>query len=82
EPGTFLAAAEREPGRLRIARFVEPVITDATVDPEVRRAWEDASLLLESLGHEVEDVPVPLGRDAVPFFEVCWSVLTALSPAP
>lgn len=82
EPGTFLAAAEREPGRLRVARFVEPVITDTPVDPEVRRAWEDASRLLESLGHEVEDVPVPLGRDAVPFFEVCWAVLTALSPAP
>ena len=82
EPGTFLAAAERGPGRLRIARFVEPVITDAPVDPEVRHAWEDASRLLESLGHEVEDVPVPMGRDAVPFFEVCWAVLTALSPAP
>lgn len=82
EPGTFLAAAGRDPGRLRVARFVEPVITDAPVDPEVRRAWEDASRLLESLGHEVEDVPVPMGRDAVPFFEVCWAVLTALSPAP
>lgn len=82
EVGTFLDAADRDPGRLRIARFVEPVITDAAVDPEVRRAWEEASLLLESLGHEVEDVPVPMGRDAVPFFEVCWAVLTALSPTP
>ena len=27
----------RAPGRLRIARFVEPVITDTPVDPEVRR---------------------------------------------
>lgn len=82
EPSTFLDAAGRDPGRLRVARFVEPVITDAPVDPEVRRAWEDASRLLESLGHEVEDVPVPMGRDAVPYFEVCWAVLTALSPAP
>ncbi|GAB2621834.1 amidase [Nocardioides ginkgobilobae] len=79
---TFLAAADREPGRLRIARFVEPVIADVAVDPEVVRAWEDASRLLEQLGHEVVDVPVPMSRDAVPVFEVCWAVLTSLSPAP
>lgn len=82
QDGTFLAAADRDPGRLRIARFADPVITDATLDPEVVRAWEDASRLLESLGHEVVDVPVPMSRDAVPVFEVCWAVLTALSPAP
>ena len=39
----FLAACDREPGRLRIARFIEPVITDAAVDPECVQAWEDAS---------------------------------------
>ena len=38
----FLAACDREPGRLRIARFIEPVITDADVDPECVAAWEDA----------------------------------------
>lgn len=80
--GPFLDACDREPGRLRIARFAEPVIADAVVDPEVLRAWEGASQLLESLGHDVEDVPVPLSRDAVPVFEVCWAVLTSLSPAP
>ena len=42
-------------------------------------AWEDASRLLESLGHEVVDIDVPLPRDAVPVFETCWAVLTALS---
>jgi amidase len=79
---TFLAAAGRDPGRLRIGRFITPVITDTPVDPECARAWEDASRLLESLGHEVEDVPVPLPPEAVPVFETCWAVLTALSPAP
>ena len=77
--GTFLEACDREPGRLRVARFVEPVIADADIDPECVRAWEDASHLLESLGHEVEDVPVPLPREAVATFETCWAVLTAQS---
>lgn len=75
----FLAACDREPGRLRIARFSDPVITDADVDRECLQAWEDASRLLESLGHEVLDIGVPLPREAVPVFETCWAVLTALS---
>jgi amidase len=77
---TFLSACDRPPRQLRIARFAEPVIADAEVDPECRKAWEDASALLASLGHEVEDIAVPMPREAVPTFETCWAVLTALSP--
>jgi amidase len=79
---SFLSACDRPPGRLLVARFVEPVIADADVDPECLQAWQDASSLLERLGHEVEDIAVPMPREAVPTFETCWAVLTALSPAP
>ena len=79
QASSFLGACDREPGRLRVARFSDPVIADADIDPECIRAWEDASLLLESLGHDVVDIDVPLPRDAVPVFETCWAVLTALS---
>ena len=79
---SFLSACDRDPGRLRVARFLAPVITDSPVDPACAQAWEDASRLLESMGHDVEDVPVPLPPEAVPVFETCWSVLTALSAAP
>ena len=78
----YLAACGRDPGRLRVARFVEPVITEAVVDDECRTAWEDASRLLEDLGHDVVDVDVPVPREAVPVFETCWAVLTALTPVP
>ena len=70
------------PGRLRIARFITPVIADAPVDQECLAAYEDASRLLESLGHEVVDIAVPLPPEAVPVFETCWAVLTALSVVP
>jgi amidase len=80
--GDYLDACDRPVGRLRIARFIEPVIASASVDPEVVRAWEDASTLLESLGHDIVDVPVPLPPEAVPVFETCWAVLTALSVVP
>jgi amidase len=81
-PEPFLTSCDREPGRLRIARFIEPVIADVTVDPACVEAWESASRLLESLGHDVEDIAVPLPREAVPTFETLWSVLTALSAVP
>ena len=78
----FVDACDREPGRLRVARFITPVITDTTVDGSSVTAWDDASRLLASLGHDVEDVPVPIPRSAVADFETCWAVLTAMSRAP
>ena len=53
-----------------------------TVDNACLDAVVDASRLLESLGHEIVDIAVPLPDEAVPVFEVCWSVLTALSLVP
>ena len=63
---SFLSACDRDPGRLRIARFSTPLVADTAIDPECLRAYEDASALLVALGHDVEDVPPPLAPDAVP----------------
>jgi amidase len=79
---SYLGWCDRPPGRLRVARFVEPLIADAAVHPECVRAYDDASRLLVSLGHDVEEVDVPIGPEAVATFETCWAVLTTLSPAP
>ncbi|WP_232677966.1 amidase [Nocardioides sp. R-C-SC26] len=79
---SFLAACDRDPGRLRIARFITPVIADipvSSIDPACGRAYDEATALLDRLGHHVEDVAVPLPPEAVTVFETCWSVLTALS---
>jgi amidase len=82
-PGqTFLDACSHDPGRLRIARFGSPVIAATDVHPECLRAYDDATRLLEDLGHDVEEIDVPLPPDAVPTFETCWSVLTTLTPVP
>ena len=79
---SFLAACDRSPGTLRIATFSAPVIADVAVDEACLRAVVDARRLLEDLGHEVVDVPVPVPAEAVPVFETCWAVLTALSVVP
>ena len=81
-PRSFLDSCDVEPRRLRVGRFVEPVIADAVVHPEVLRAYEDASRLLVSMGHDVEEVDVPLPPEAVATFETCWAVLSTLSAAP
>jgi len=73
---TFLAHADRDPGRLRIGRFIDPVVGGAEAHEDCRRAWEDASDLLAELGHDVQDVAPPFGRQAVPMFETIWAAAT------
>ncbi len=79
---SYLEWCDREPPRMRIARFATPVIADAEVHPECLQSYDIASGLLLGLGHEVEEIEVPIGEDAVPTFETCWAVLTALWPVP
>jgi amidase len=80
-PGeSFLACASRPPGRLRIGRTLQNPMQDAKVHPDCTAAYEEASDLLASLGHEVEDISMPVGSDAVPFFETLWYAHAALAP--
>ena len=80
---TFLAAADRSLGRLRIGRFRETAIPGLDLEPEVAAAFEDASRLLEGLGHDVDDVPAGLlGPELLPSFERVWSLSGATLPVP
>jgi amidase len=78
---TFLAHAGREPGRLRIGRSLQNVVPEAAdVHPDCVAAYEEASALLADLGHEVEDIDLPIGPDAVPMFETLWYAMATLTP--
>jgi amidase len=77
---TFLGYASREPGRLRIGRTLQAAVEGAEVHPDCVAAYEDASALLASLGHEVEDIGMPFGPDVVPFFETLWYAYATLAP--
>ena len=80
-PGeTFAAHAGRDPGRLRIGRSLQHAVDGAEVHPDCVAAYEDASALLASLGHEVEDVEFPFGQDVVPMFEILWYAMATLAP--
>jgi amidase len=81
-PGeSFLGWCDREPGRLRIGRYLRSPI-GAELDPQVRAAWEQASTLLAGLGHEVQDVAAPIPHEAVTAFEAVWAVSAAVAPVP
>jgi amidase len=77
---TFLAAASRDPGRLRIGRYRTPVVAETELHPAVVAAYDEASALLESLGHEVVDAAPPFTPAQVPAFEAVWSILALLTP--
>jgi amidase len=77
---TFLRAAGREPGVLRIGRFARPIAAGVVVHEDCLKAYEQASALLEEFGHVVEDIDPPLPDMVVPAFETIWSVLSQLTP--
>jgi amidase len=78
--GTFLAQATREPRSLRIGRSLQSPISGASPHPDCVAAYEDASRLLRGLGHEVEDMVMPVGSDMVPAAETLLCATAALPP--
>ncbi|GIJ80544.1 amidase [Micromonospora phaseoli] len=81
-PGGYLGAARAaDPGRLRIGRFTTPMLADEPVHPDCVAAVDRAAALLTAAGHEVIEVPAPLGPQVWPLFEIVWHVL-ALAPVP
>ena len=64
---SFVDAASREPGRLRIGWSVKPVPLGVRPDPIHVRAVEDTARLLEDLGHDVREID-PRYPDPTPAF--------------
>jgi len=83
DPGVpFAEWARRTPGRLRIARWSGTHLDGIAPGPDAVDAWESASRLLESLGHEVVDVANPFPSALEPQFNVIWSSGIAGAPIP
>jgi len=78
----FAAAAQSDPGKLRIAATTLPPVPDAVVEPACAKAVDDATDLLRSLGHEVEQVDPPWQADGLrELFGMVFSNHIALSIA-
>ena len=81
-PEPFTSWVGRDPGRLRIARWSGTHLPGAEPSSEAVAAWENASRLLESLGHDVVDVPNPFPRDLETQFNLIWPSSVAAAPFP
>jgi amidase len=74
----FSVTASRSPGPLRIALMIEPPL-EASVDPLAEAAARDTAQLLESLGHEVEEVSPPASFDRLfDTFADLWCAMVSL----
>ncbi len=80
--GGFLAAARREPGRLRIGVLTTPVITEADVHPACLEAVRQTAAHLGRLGHDVVEAPVPFPVERWAAFQALWAVGAATIPLP
>lgn len=69
---TFLAHADRDPGRLRIGRYCTNDRPELYLDPAVVDAYEATTTLLASLGHHVEEIAPPAVADSFVDFLTWW----------
>ncbi|WP_332644555.1 amidase [Aeromicrobium sp.] len=74
--------SRREPGRLRIARWSATHLDGIEPGPDALAAFDAAGTLLESLGHEVLDIPNPFPQALEPQFNIIWSSGIAGVPLP
>ncbi|MFG2136902.1 amidase [Streptomyces sp. NPDC048650] len=82
-PGeTFAAHAGRAPGRLRIACLTEAPIPGTAIAPDCRTATTETAALLTELGHEVEELTLPVDDGILLAFTRVWSVMAANRPVP
>ncbi len=79
---TFLEAAGREPGRLRVGVLTTPVIAEADVHPACLDAVSRTAEALVRLGHDVTDAPVPFEGGRWESFHALWAVGSASIPLP
>lgn len=78
--GSFLAAARREPGRLKIGYYLDPGMLEIKPGTEVVAAIEHAAALLTDLGHDLAIVRAPLDPSILPRFRSVWAVLASQVP--
>ena len=79
-PAPYRELSHPPAASLRIALALNPPLDGATLDPVNEAAARDAVSLLESLGHEVEEVTAPWsGLDLLPDFTRAFGPLTAMT---
>jgi amidase len=80
--GPFSLAVAREPGRLRIGWHTTPLAPSIEVQSDCVEAAERTARLLNSLGHDVEEIETPFDPVLAEHFVAAWSVQAAGAVLP
>lgn len=79
-PEPFAQTAMREAGRLRIGFTLASPLAGAELHPECERAAREAARLLESLGHEVQEMKTPWPQaDLLPDFTRAFGPMVSMT---
>jgi amidase len=79
-PAPYAELAGREPGRLRIGLALSAPLEDVELEPIHEAACRDAAALLESLGHEVQEIEPPwTGLDLLPDFTRTFGPMVSMT---
>jgi amidase len=82
-PGeTFASYADRDPGRLKIVAVADPPVPGAELHGDCRAALDAAAALLRDLGHEVDEVALPVDESIREAFSTVWAVMATVYPVP
>ncbi|MCQ4080027.1 amidase [Streptomyces sp. RB6PN25] len=80
-PGeSFASHAQREPGRLRVVALPQPPVPGVELHADCRAAYEDAAELLRELGHEVDEIDLPVDNSIRDAFVTVWRVMARIHP--
>ncbi|WP_432095866.1 amidase [Streptomyces sp. bgisy100] len=83
-PGeTFLGHARRRPEtRLRIVSLLTPPVPGVELHPDCRAAADGTAALLRELGHQVDELELPVDDTVRQAFAAVWDVMTLARPVP
>lgn len=79
---TFLEHARREPGSLRVAAMLQPMVPGVAPHPDCTDGYRRTALLLDALGHRVTELDAPSDPLLVEAFSDVLAVLSALPSVP
>lgn len=80
-PGaSFASYAGAEPGQLRVVALPTPPVPGVELHPDCRAAYDAAAELLRDLGHQVDEMELPVDEGIRDSFSKAWGVMSTVYP--
>ncbi|MFJ9916193.1 amidase [Actinacidiphila glaucinigra] len=77
---SFSSYVGRDPGTLRVVGLPQPPVPGVELHPDCRAAYDGAAGLLRGLGHQVDEVELPVDDAILHAFTRVWGVMATVYP--